>query len=183
MPDEGARRRLVVLLRRAYSGELAAALAYAGHWRSLRDPQQRSAVRRIQAEELAHRARIHEMLTALGARPSRLLELRMRLTGLAIAALCFVGGWYIPMYGAGRIERVNIREYEEAAALAFQSGLPDWGHELLAMAVVEWDHERFFRRHVESHWLARFFPPWPAPPHPLAASRSTQALSRRAPAA
>src|SRR5262245_47820321 len=98
-----ARRQLIALLRLAYSGELAAAIAYAGHWRSVRDPEERRAIRAIEAEERAHRARVGEMLAALGARARFWRELRMRLTGLLIAGLCFLGGWYVPMYGAGRI--------------------------------------------------------------------------------
>ena len=158
-----ARQELVRLLRRAYSGELAAARAYAGHWRSVRDPGERQAIRRIQQEELDHRERVGAMLRALGGRPGWLRERLMPLVGLAIAASCFVGGWYVPMYGAGRIERANIREYEVAARKAAAARLPRFAEDLLAMAEVEWDHEAWFHDRVRGHWLHRFGS-WPAPP-------------------
>jgi demethoxyubiquinone hydroxylase (CLK1/Coq7/Cat5 family) len=45
-----ATRALVAILRAAYSGELAAGLAYRGHWRSLRDPEARGRIREIEDE-------------------------------------------------------------------------------------------------------------------------------------
>lgn len=151
-------------LRLAYSGEHAAARAYAGHWRSVRDPEQRAAIRRIQAEELAHRARVGEMLGELGSRPSRLRDLLMGLLGTAIAASCFVGGWYLPMVGAGRIESRNIREYEDAARRAVLAGCPQYVDEFLAMAEVEWDHERYFHDRARGHRLHGRLGAWPDPP-------------------
>jgi rubrerythrin len=168
---DAARARLVVLLGRAFSGELAAATAYAGHWRSVRRGAQRDAIRAIEDDERKHRARVGEMLAELGGRPSRLREIRMYLTGFFIAILCFIGGWYVPMYGAGRIERTNIREYEDAARLAFLAGLTDWADELLHMAEVEWDHEKFFHDLVRGHFLHRLGS-WREPP-PRAHIRSS----------
>ncbi len=164
MSQADARDALIRRLRLAYSGELAAAVAYAGHWRTLRDPDQRANVQRIRAEELAHRARVGEMLAELGARPHRLRDALMALVGLAIAISCFVGGWTVPMVGAGRIERVNIREYEDAARRAVAAGLPEYAEEFLHMAEVEWDHERYFHDLVRARpgWLARRAD-WPDP--------------------
>lgn len=104
------RRRLVSLLRRAHAGELAAALAYRGHWRSVRDADERARIREIEEEELHHRRQVAEMLGALGVRPSRLGERRAALIGRTLGALCHVAGWLPPMYGAGRLESRNIRE-------------------------------------------------------------------------
>jgi hypothetical protein len=103
-------------LRVAYSAELAAANAYAGHARSVRDREERQAIRDIRADELAHRARVGEVLAELGARPGRVRERLMSALGWAIAASCFVGGWFLPMFGAGRIEKANIGQYEQRRA-------------------------------------------------------------------
>lgn len=166
MPETAAEARdaLVQRLRLAYSGELAAARAYAGHWRSVRNPDQRASIQKIMGEELAHRERVGEMLVELGARPGWLRDRVMWCVGTLIAASCFVGGWYVPMYGAGRIEKRNIWEYEDAARRAVRAGCPNYVEEFLAMAEVEWDHERFFHDHVRSHWLHRRLGSWQDPP-------------------
>ena len=69
METQEHRRQLVRLLRMAYSGELAAALAYGGHWRSLKDPAERATVQKIEREELEHREAVGEILKALDEKP------------------------------------------------------------------------------------------------------------------
>jgi len=158
-----ARAALIELLRLAFSGELAAAHAYRGHARSLRDPGLRRRVKEIEAEEWHHREHVGRMLAELGAAPSRARERRAALVGRVLGALCHVTGWLAPMYGAGRLESRNIREYEQAARLARAAGRHAWIEPLLEMAEVEWEHERFFRDRVRSHRLACLVPLWPAP--------------------
>ena len=64
------RTRLVRLLQDSHAGELAAAYAYRGHWRSLgRRPTARDGVRQIEQAEWHHRAGVAAMLTELGRRP------------------------------------------------------------------------------------------------------------------
>lgn len=76
------------------------------------------------------------------------------------------------MYGAGKLESRNVREYEEAARLAHECGRDDLVDCLLVMAEVEWEHEAYFRRLVLLHPIGRFLPIWPAPP-PKAGIRSS----------
>ena len=159
-----ARDALVDILRHAYSGERAAALAYAGHWRSLRPGEDRVRIQEIEREEWHHRDLVGEMLAGLGAQPSAGRERRARVVGTILSALCRVTGWLAPMYAAGRLESGNIREYEHAAILASACGRGDLVGCLLDMAAVEWEHESYFRARVETHPLARWIPRWPAPP-------------------
>lgn len=161
---EVAKRRLIAVLRAAYSGERAAALAYVGHARSVRDPAERDAIARIGAEEVAHRGRVGGMLTELGGAPSAVREFIFTCIGRTLSLFCHLTGWYCPMYGAGWIGRRNIQEYVDAAAFAHQSGRNDLADELLEMARVEWDHEQWFRAKVLGHWLRRVLPVWQAPP-------------------
>ncbi|HEX8155056.1 MAG TPA: hypothetical protein VF698_18120, partial [Thermoanaerobaculia bacterium] len=74
---------------------------------------------------------------------------------------CHVSGWYLPMYGAGWLERHNIVEYEDAAVYAAGCGHPELIDCLLTMAEVEWEHERFFRECAAKRSLLKL---WPAPP-------------------
>jgi len=112
-------QRLIAILQLAYSGERAAALAYSGHWRSLRDRSERERVREVGKDELHHRELIAGMLVALGAGTNRLRELRAGVIGRTLGIACYVSGWLAPMYGAGELESRNIREYEQAARYAW----------------------------------------------------------------
>lgn len=159
-----AEKALVTILRHAYSGELAAALAYGGHWKSLRREDERAEVRKIEEDELHHRARIGEMLVELNVQPDPQLERKLHRIGNTIAFLCRIGGWFIPMYGAGRLERPNIKEYEDAARYAFLSGRDRYVEELLTWAEIEWDHEKYFREKAQSHFLRYIFWIWQPPP-------------------
>jgi hypothetical protein len=158
------RGELIAILQLAYSGERAAARAYQGHARSVRSAEQKKRIAAIESDEWAHRKRVGEMLAELGAAPRPWRDRWMAFIGVMIAFLCHVGGWYVPMYGAGKIERRNIVEYEDAARLAWRCGRPDFADELLAMAEIEWDHERYFHDLVRGHWLYRLTRSWPAPP-------------------
>lgn len=159
-----AHNSLICLLRAAHAGERAAALAYVGHARSLRDPVERETVARIGAEEIAHRARVGEMLAELGGAPSAVREGIFTAIGRTLSLFCYVTGWYCPMYGAGWIERRNIQEYVDAAAFAVQAERTDFADELLEMARVEWDHEQYFRAKVLTHPLRHLLRVWRAPP-------------------
>ena len=159
-----ASQALIELLQLAYSGELGAALAYRGHWKSLSEGEDRRRIRTIEQEELHHRSRLREMLLELGAAPKRSREVRAWLIGRTLGLLCRVSGWLAPMYGAGKLESRNVREYEAAARHARDCGRLEWVDCLLTMAEVEWDHEAYFRARVLSHRLGRRLRLWPAPP-------------------
>ena len=159
-----ARENLIRVLQGACSGELAAVHAYRGHRKSVRSPQTRAEIEKIESEEWHHRELVLALLAQLGATPNRRREAVFWCIGKTIGALCRIGGWFIPMYGAGRLERYNIVEYENAARYAREAGHPEMLDCLLTMAEVEWEHERYFREQVEKHWLRRFVPMWSTPP-------------------
>ncbi len=158
------RNKLIALLQLAYSGELAAAYAYRGHLHSVRSQEERDAIRAIESDEWRHRKFVGEMLAGLGARPSRAREVRAAIIGRLLGLLCHVTGWLAPMYGAGKLESRNIREYETAARYALDCGCTTLIDCLLEMAEVEWDHEHYFRSRVLSHSLGRRLSLWPQPP-------------------
>ena len=164
MTPSAARCELVTLLQMAYSGERAAAYAYLGHRRSLSRPKRaddRAMLERVLIDEIRHRRAVRRLLHKLGATADPKRERKMRRIGLSIGAFCRVGGWYAPMYGAGRLERGNIVEYEVAARLAHLAGQTVMIDELLGLAEVEWDHERLFRERAASRRLWRISPKWP----------------------
>jgi hypothetical protein len=115
-------------------------------------------------DEIRHRRSILRMLATLGKRPDPFRERKMRAVGDAIGRFCLVGGWFLPMYGAARLEAGNVVEYEIAARLAWIAGRPDLIDELLHYAEVEWDHERALRERAASHPAWRLLPKWDSPP-------------------
>ena len=164
MDPRTARATLVRLLQLAHAGELGAALAYESHARTARTFAERDDILKIRSEEIDHRRRVGLMLETLEEHPDPVVERSMERIGRAIAAFCRIGGWFLPMYGAGRLERRNIVEYEHAARAAALCGHPEFVDDLLDMAEVEWDHERFFRLKSASHPMWRWMPQWDPPP-------------------
>lgn len=147
------RRELIRILHGAYSGELAAGLAYRGHWKSVSSADERTAIQKIEREEAVHRRRVGEMLNTLGAGPLKLREARMWVIGRTIGLSCHALGRFLPMYFAGRLESGNVVEYETAAAHASALGLNEFVADLLVMARVEKEHELFFLSMVAGHRL------------------------------
>ncbi len=158
------RERLIRILQDAHSGELAAAYAYRGHWRSVSDPAERDRIHQIEDEEWHHRSLVRGILDELGGRPDRKREILFWIIGRTLGTLCHVSGWFLPMYAAGKLERRNIVEYEDAARLAVEAGLEQHVDCLLTMAEVEWEHELFFRSRLIGHRMLRVLKLWDAAP-------------------
>jgi rubrerythrin len=149
-----SRQNLIRILQNAYSGELAAAYAYRGHWRSLKkSAAERERIRQIEAEEWTHREEVGKWLKILEAKPRKVKEAILWTIGRSLGAACYVSGWFFPMYFAGRLESGNVMEYEDAAAFAKGLEMTECFEELMEMARVEQEHEDFFRAVVAKHRL------------------------------
>ncbi|HEY0429539.1 MAG TPA: ferritin-like domain-containing protein [Pyrinomonadaceae bacterium] len=150
---KNARQNLIRILQNAYSGELAAAYAYRGHWKSLKESPEKTQIKKIEAEEWAHRENVGKWLKELNAEPKKLREAIFWTIGRTLGASCYVSGWFFPMYFAGRLESGNVKEYEDAAAFASEMEMQKCVDELMDMAETEAEHEIFFRRTVAEHRL------------------------------
>lgn len=146
-------KNLIRILQNAYSGELAAAYAYRGHWKSLKESPEKIRIKDIEAEEWDHRRRVGEWLAKLDAKPKPLREKIFWIIGNVLGPSCFLSGWFMPMYFAGRLESKNSVEYEDAAGFAKELGMKDCVDDLLDMARVEIEHEQFFHETVTGHRL------------------------------
>ena len=153
MDHDGHRDHLIKILQGAYSGELAAGFAYRGHWKSVKNPQERAAIQMIEHEEWVHRERVGEMLASLGGAPQKLCEAKRWVIGRTIGLACHLIGRFLPMYFAGRLESRNVVEYEVAASHAAALGLKGYETDLLEMAGVEKEHELFFSSAIVGHRL------------------------------
>lgn len=174
-----ARQDLRRGLALAASGELGAIRAYLGHRRSLPPGPDRALLLRILKDEIRHRRRVIEMLGGLGGRLDRRAETKLYVVGSTIAAFCRVGGWFLPMVGAARLECDNIIEYEILARLAWWAGEQAQIETLLHYAEVEWDHEVWLRERAMTHPLWRFVACWPVPAPRATIRERFEAFTRR----
>ncbi|MEZ5176957.1 MAG: hypothetical protein R2746_01385 [Acidimicrobiales bacterium] len=171
-------RALIAILAAAHAGELAAAYAYRGHWRSRWGAARwddRREIQRIEAAEWHHRRLVHGLLAELGSGPVRWRELLMATIGRLFGALCFVGGRFGPMYAAGRLEAMNVGQYVDAAAHARAGGRAEMAELLDEMVAEEARHEEWFGDQVRGHPLLPLVAAvggWrpPATPTPISAS-------------
>ncbi|HVE57899.1 MAG TPA: demethoxyubiquinone hydroxylase family protein [Pyrinomonadaceae bacterium] len=147
------RENLIGILQNAHAGELAAAYAYRGHWKSLKESAEKTQIKKIEQEEWAHRANVRKWLEHLGAQPNALREKIFWTIGRSLGASCYVSGWFFPMYFAGRLESQNVQEYVEAAGFAEELEMRDCAEEMLEMARIEGEHETFFSQAVTGHRL------------------------------
>jgi demethoxyubiquinone hydroxylase (CLK1/Coq7/Cat5 family) len=148
-----ARKNLIRILQNAHAGEIAAAYAYRGHWKSVKDPREKAHIRKIEDEEWQHRENVGRWLAELGAAPRPIREKVFWTIGRFLGISCYVSGWFMPMYFAGRLESQNTKEYEEAADYARELGMDKCVGEMLEMSVVEGEHELYFRQTVSGHDL------------------------------
>ena len=153
---------LIAGIAAEHANERGAALAYRGHAASLGDAPEAAEIRAIEAEEWHHRATLAELLAGLGGRRSWWREPVMAAAGWCIGVACHVGGWLVPMWGAGLIERSNIAAYRRLVDLALAAGRPDLAATLAWLGQVEVDHAVYFLRQVASHPVGRRLPRWAA---------------------
>jgi demethoxyubiquinone hydroxylase (CLK1/Coq7/Cat5 family) len=158
--EAAARVRLVRILQDAHAGELAAAYAYRGHWRSMwrghRREFERIEIQRVERAEWHHRRLVADLLEELGARPRPRRELLMWMIGRFFGSLCFVSGYFGPMYAAGRLEAMNVGQYIEARDAASVLGWTDAVEQLEQMSSEEDRHERWFGDRIRGHRLLPF---------------------------
>ena len=149
-----SRKNLIRILQNAHAGELAAAYAYRGHWKSLRKTSaEREHILKIEREEWEHRANVLRWLEKLDAKPNSRREKIFWTIGKTLGLTCYVSGWFFPMYFAGRLESQNVQEYVDAAEFAKELGMSACFDEMMEMSRVEGEHEVFFRSVVKNHLL------------------------------
>jgi rubrerythrin len=161
--EHSNQKKLINILKNAYSGELAAAYAYRGHWKSLKEPTEIQTIQKIENEEWDHRRKVGLMLDFFSSKPNKMKELRLTIIGKTIGILCHIIGWFLAMYFAGRIESSNVKEYEDAAFYANSMDLNSIYQDLVIMAEVEREHELFFKSKIANHPflpVIKFFFKW-----------------------
>jgi len=150
-------RSLVKLLRLAHSAERAAAFAYIGHAGSVKDTAEKAALKRIEVDEWEHRQSVLDIMDVYDIPVSRWLEIRFYMVGRLISASCYVIGWFMPYYFAGRLESGNVCEYFIMQQYFHELGITAHDEVLFEMGVKEKEHEQFFLDGLDDKRLLPLF--------------------------
>jgi hypothetical protein len=148
---------LVKLLQMAYSAEKAAAFAYIGHAASVKDPEEKKAIKQIEDDEWFHRKEVLEIMNEYNIPVSKWYEFRFHVIGKIISGSCFVIGWFMPFYFAGRLESGNVCEYFRMKNWFNQMGIHKHDQVLYDMGIKEKEHEVYFLAQIKDNKLLPFF--------------------------
>jgi hypothetical protein len=149
--------QLIDLLRKAYSAEKAAAFAYQGHAASVKNPEEKKAIRQIEIDEWNHRREVLQVMNIYNISPSKYYELRFHIVGKIISYSCYVIGWFMPFYFAGRLESGNVCEYFRIKRFFNSLGIADYDKLLYDMGMKEKEHEVYFLEQIKTSRLLPFF--------------------------
>ncbi|MCB0501837.1 MAG: hypothetical protein KDD32_04090 [Bacteroidetes bacterium] len=150
-------KKLVDLLQKAYSAEKAAAFAYIGHHGSLRSKEEREAIKAIENDEWFHRKEVHEIMKQYDIPVSKFYEFQFYVIGKFIAVSCYIIGWFMPFYFAGRLESGNVCEYFVMMHYFHELGIRDHDKVLYNMGLKEKEHEEYFLSKIQSSRLLPIF--------------------------
>ena len=149
--------KLVKLLQLAYSAEKAAAFAYIGHAGSVKNPDEKVAIKQIEMDEWEHRETVLSIMRQYAIPPSRYYEIKYHIIGRIISASCYVIGWFMPYYFAGRLESGNVCEYFIMMRYFNEIGITAHDNELYEMGMKEKEHEAYFQKGLQNNRLLPLF--------------------------
>lgn len=150
-------KKLVSLLQMAYSAEKAAAFAYLGHAGSVAELEEKEAIRQIEIDEWNHREEVLKIMQQYDIPISTYFELRFHLIGRLISYSCYVIGWFMPYYFAGRLESGNVCEYFRLMHYFRELGIHEHNDVLYEMGMKEKEHEIYFLEKIQHKKLLGFF--------------------------
>ena len=148
---------LTKLLQQAYSAEKAAAFAYIGHARSVKKSDEKIAIRQIEIDEWNHREEVLKIMNQYNIPISKWYEFRFYVIGKIIWYSCYVIGWFMPFYFAGRLESGNVCEYFRMKQFFNSLGIKEHDTVLYEMGIKEKEHEVYFLDKIKDNKLLPFF--------------------------
>ena len=150
-------KELIDLLKQAYSAEKAAAFAYQGQAGSVKDPEAKKAIRQIEIEEWNHREEVLRIMNKYGIPISKYYELRFHIVGKIISFSCYVIGWFMPYFFAGKLESGNVCEYFRMMHFFHSLGITQHDKVLYEMGIKEKEHEVYFLSQIKNDKLLPIF--------------------------
>lgn len=150
-------KALIDLLQKAYSAEKAAAFAYQGHAGSVKDVTEKIAIRQIETDEWNHRKEVLAIMNDYNIPISKYYEFRFHVIGKIISASCYIIGWFMPYYFAGRLESGNVCEYFRMMQYFHAIGITEHNHILYEMGIKEKEHEIYFLDRIKNKKMLPVF--------------------------
>lgn len=148
---------LINLLQLAYSAERAASFAYQGHAAVVKLQEEKESIYQIELDEWEHRAEVLKIMQSYNIPISRWYEMKYFIIGKIISMSCYLIGWFMPMYFAGRLESGNVNEYYRMKDLFHQLNITKHDAILTEMGLKEKEHEIYFLNKIKQHkWLPFF---------------------------
>ena len=150
-------KALTDLLQRAYSAEKAAAFAYQGHAGSVRDKAEKIAIRQIELDEWNNRKEVLEIMQKYDIPISKYYEFRFHIIGKIISFSCYIIGWFMPYFFAGRLESGNVCEYFRMMQYFHELGILEHNQILYEMGIKEKEHEVYFLGKIKNKKILPIF--------------------------
>lgn len=88
---------------------------------------------------------------------SKIDELKFHIVGKVISFSCYIIGWFMPHYFAGRLESGNVCEYFNMKQYFHELGIKKHDHILFEMGIKEKEHEVYFLNQVKDSRLLPLF--------------------------
>lgn len=150
-------KALVDLLQKAYSAEKAAAFAYQGHAGSVKDKIEKTEIKQIELDEWNHRKEVLEIMQKYNIPVSNYYEFRFYIIGKIISFSCYIIGWFMPFFFAGRLESGNVCEYFRMMQYFHELGIVEHNQILYEMGIKEKEHEIYFLGKIRNKKMLPFF--------------------------
>lgn len=88
---------------------------------------------------------------------SRYYEIKFYIIGKIIALSCYIIGWFMPYYFAGRLESGNVCEYFVMMHYFHALGIRNHDQLLYEMGMKEKEHELYFLEQIRTKRVLPFF--------------------------
>lgn len=150
-------KALIDLLQKAYSAEKAAAFAYQGHAGAVKDKDEKIAIRQIEIDEWSHRKEVLAIMQEYHIPISKYYEFRFHVIGKIISMACYVIGWFMPFFFAGRLESGNVCEYFRMMQYFHELGIVKHNQALYEMGMKEKEHEVYFLGKIKNKSMLPIF--------------------------
>jgi len=150
-------KELVDLIQKAYSAEKAAAFAYQGHAGSLKDKSEKELIYQIELDEWNHRKEVLKIMEEYAIPISKYYEFKFHIIGKIISYSCYLIGWFMPYFFAGKLESGNVCEYFRMMQYFHELGIVKHNEILYEMGIKEKEHEVYFLSKIANKRLMPFF--------------------------